>query len=142
MAAFMYRLSGSPRGADPTCTGPAFPDVPASHPFCGEIDWLVDEGITTGFSDDTYRPTQGVTRQSMAAFMYRLAGSAGGPDPMCTVEAFTDVPVSHPFCGEIAAVADAEIVAGFPDGSYRPGNPVTREAMAAFMYRLADGHIA
>lgn len=142
MAAFMYRLAGSPRGTDPGCSSAAFPDVSASHPFCGEIDWLVDEGITEGFADGNYRPTQGVTRQSMAAFMYRLAGAPGGPDPACVGPAFTDVPESHPFCGEIAAVADGGVAEGFPDGSYRPTNSVTRESMAAFMYRLADGLIA
>jgi hypothetical protein len=73
MAAFMYRLAGSPLGADPVCVASDFPDVPTTHPFCGEIDWLVDEQVTTGFTEGTYRPAAPVTRQSMAAFMYRLA---------------------------------------------------------------------
>jgi hypothetical protein len=48
---------------------------------------------------------------------------------------FTDVPTSHPFHDQIGAIAAAGITAGFGDGTYRPGDPVTRQAMAAFMER-------
>jgi hypothetical protein len=49
--------------------------------------------------------------------------------------AFTDVPSDHPFVEEIDFVADARIAEGFPDGTYRPGQPVSRQAMAAFLAR-------
>lgn len=48
---------------------------------------------------------------------------------------FVDVSPSHPFSTEINAIADAGITTGFQDGTYRPGEPVTRQAMAAFMLR-------
>jgi S-layer homology domain len=48
---------------------------------------------------------------------------------------FPDVPTSHPFHDQISAIAGAGITAGFPDGGYHPGDPVTRQAMAAFMQR-------
>jgi hypothetical protein len=51
---------------------PTFPDVPVSHPFFDEIEWMNDTGVTTGFGDGTYRPNQSVTRGNMAAFMQRL----------------------------------------------------------------------
>jgi hypothetical protein len=69
----MYRLAGSPDGPDPGCTVAPFPDIPANHPFCGEITWLVGTGVTAGYNDGTFKPDNVVTRQSMAAFMYRLA---------------------------------------------------------------------
>jgi hypothetical protein len=53
----------------------SFPDVPDSHPFHSEISWLVAAGVTEGYPDGTYRPSQPVTRGSMAAFMQRLAQS-------------------------------------------------------------------
>lgn len=49
-----------------------FDDVPTSNPFHDEISWMVDVGITGGFSDGTYRPGSAVTRGSMAAFLQRL----------------------------------------------------------------------
>jgi hypothetical protein len=48
---------------------------------------------------------------------------------------FTDVGPSHPFRQEILAIRDAGITTGFEDGTYRPGQAVSRGAMAAFMGR-------
>ena len=51
---------------------------------------------------------------------------------------FTDVPPTHPFVDEIEEVADAGVANGFPDGSYRPAQAVTRQAMAAFLSRAGS----
>jgi hypothetical protein len=59
-----------------------FSDVPDSNPFHDDISWMADAGITTGFPDGTFRPGQPVTRQSMAAFMRRLAGQDPDVDPV------------------------------------------------------------
>jgi len=74
MSAFMYRfVAGTQEPVEPPV--PTFADVGTGHPFYGEIEWMAEEGITTGFpgSPPTYRPSDPVTRQSMSAFMYRLA---------------------------------------------------------------------
>lgn len=52
-----------------------FPDVPNSNPHHANISWLVENGITEGFDDGTYRPGNPVTRQAMATFMRRLSNS-------------------------------------------------------------------
>lgn len=51
---------------------------------------------------------------------------------------FEDVPNSNPFHDDIAWASNAGIAEGFPDGTYRPGQPVTRQAMAAFLHRTYD----
>jgi hypothetical protein len=51
---------------------------------------------------------------------------------------FDDVPTSNPFHDEISWMADAGITGGFSDGTFRPGDRVTRAQMAAFMQRLFD----
>ena len=137
MATFLYRLADSPRGADPTCSAAAFSDVPAGHAFCGEIDWAVDEGITTGYGDGSFRPTANVTRQAMAAFLYRAADSPLGDDPPCAAAAFTDVPATHSFCGEIAWMVAEGITSGYPDSTFRPTSNVTRQAAAHFLHKAA-----
>ena len=75
-----------------------------------------------------------VTVLGMVALMILMA--AGG---VLASHQFSDVPDDHPFHDEIGWMADAEITGGFADGTFRPTNPVTRMAMAAFMMRLA-GH--
>ena len=71
MAAFLYRFAGEPEFTAPA-TSP-FTDVRTGDPFYKEITWLADTGVTTGFSDGTYRSAASIERQAMAAFLYRFA---------------------------------------------------------------------
>lgn len=48
---------------------------------------------------------------------------------------FNDVATGHPFHSQISAVAGAGITTGFPDGGFHPSDPLTRQAMAAFLER-------
>ena len=57
------------------------------------------------------------------------------PTAVLASHQFHDVPLDHPFHSEIDAIAKAGITAGFRDGGYHPNDPVTRQAMAAFMQR-------
>jgi hypothetical protein len=130
MSAFMARFA---EATTTPCASQPFTDVPTSNQFCGQIQWMKDQGISTGFGDGTFRPSTIVTRQAMSAFMSRLAGAAPTP---CVTPPFPDVPVEHPFCKEIRWMKDQGISTGFGDGTYKPGLPVTRQAMSAFIYRL------
>jgi hypothetical protein len=123
------------------CSAAPFPDVAIGHAFCLEIKWMKDNGIATGFGDGNYHPGDVVNRQGMSAFMARLAlGAAGSAAlPACSTQPFTDVPTSNTFCPQIKWLSDQGVVGGFPDGSFKPGSAVTRQAMAAFLARLALG---
>lgn len=72
-------------------------------------------------------------RRSVAILLGLLLLAA--PAAVLAVHQFSDVPTSNPFHDEISAIAKAGITAGFDDGTYRPTEPVTRQAMAAFMQR-------
>jgi CSLREA domain-containing protein len=132
MAAFLYRFDGSPAFTPPAVA--TFPDVPPSHPFFLEVEWAAATGITTGFDDGTFRPNESVTRQSMSAFLHRVAGEPAFTPP--TSPSFSDVPLVHPFFLEVEWMAANDTTTGFEDGSFRPGGPVTRQAMAAFLHRI------
>ena len=131
MAAFFYRMAGSPQFTAPST--PSFKDVPRDHPFFKEIEWMRARGITTGWSDGTFRPNDAVNRDAMAAFFYRYAGSPAYSAP--AVSPFTDVSTGSQFYREIAWLADQRITTGWPDGSFRPVQPIERGAMAAFLHR-------
>lgn len=119
----------------------AFPDVPPSSPFAADIAWLVTQGIAGGYPDGGYHPTDPVTRQAMAAFMYRYANPAATAPP-CTSAAFPDVPATSPYCAEIEWLVVHGIASGYRDGSFQPTAPVSRQAMAAFMFRLTGTGVA
>ncbi len=139
MAAFMYRLAGKPDFTAPAVT--PFKDLPVGTQFFKEITWLADKGISTGWVEadksKTYRPLQPVNRDAMAAFMYRLAGEPEFTAP--TVSPFVDVPVGAQFYKEITWLAAQGISTGWAEAgnakSFRPLQPVNRDAMAAFMFR-------
>jgi hypothetical protein len=115
--------------------GQPFTDVGAGHPFVTEIGWMAWNGISTGSQPGpTYKPSDPVSRQAMGAFMYRLAGSPGGSHPN---PGFGDVTAANPFLHEISWMVDEGIADGFPGNVFKPAAAVSRQAMSAFMYRLA-----
>lgn len=113
-------------------SGP-FVDVREGHPHWPGIAWVAAEDITVGYADGTYRPTGPVTRGQMAAFLSRALGLPDAGDP-----GFRDVPDDHPHAAAIASLAATDITSGHPDGTYRPGWPVTRAQMASFLDRALD----
>ncbi len=139
MAAFMYRLSGKPAFTAPASS--PFKDLPSGAQFFKEITWLADKGISTGWEEadksKTYRPLQPVNRDAMAAFMYRLAGEPGFTAPK--VSPFIDLPTTAQFYKEITWLAAQGISTGWAEAggtkSFKPLQPVNRDAMAAFMFR-------
>jgi len=134
MAAFLFRLENP--GADkPLCTVTPFPDVPVSNQFCGEIAWLASSGIAAGYDDGTFRPATKIDRQAMAAFLYRVQ-HPGGAKPTCTVAPFVDVAAGNQFCGEITWLKASGITTGYDGNRFQPGEKISRQAMAAFLYRM------
>ncbi|MHA7281702.1 GH25 family lysozyme [Arthrobacter sp. TMS2-4] len=141
MAAFLYRMAGSPAFTAPK-TSP-FTDVTPQATFYKEISWMAASGISTGWAapggKKEYRPHVAVSRDVMAAFLYRMAGSPAFTAP--TTSSFADVIPQTTFYKEMSWMAASEISGGWAVGGtkeYRPHIPVTRDVMAAFLYRLND----
>lgn len=128
-AAFLYRMAGSP--AVPP-GAPTFSDVPSGHVFHDAIRWLAAEGVVEGYTDGTFRPSAVVNREATAAFLHRMAGAPEAPEDAPT---FTDVPEGHLFHEEISWLAGSEITVGYPDGTFRSALAVSREGVAAFLFR-------
>ncbi|MFW2514333.1 S-layer homology domain-containing protein [Demequina sp. SO4-13] len=118
-----------------------FADEGLSSEFTDEIRWMGAEGISTGYRENSrnyYRPFGLVTRDAMAAFLYRFAGE---PDfPLPSKPTFPDVtPAKSEFYTEIEWAAHAGVTQGYSDGTFKPTRPVTRDAMASFIYGLEGG---
>lgn len=119
-----------------------FSDVPVGSQFHAEMTWVDAAGIATGWTEPdgsrTYRPQEPVSRDAMAAFLHRLAGS---PAPATTTSPFTDVSATSEHHAAIWWAYERGIATGWreADGTrtFRPTNPIARDAMAAFLYRYA-----
>ncbi|QYM77027.1 S-layer homology domain-containing protein [Leucobacter luti] len=138
MAAFLYRAEGA------KYVGPKvspFADVKPGDKFYNEITWMYQQGLSTGIAQASgkpkYAPKSSVTREAMAAFMYRLQGATSG---VPKVSPFVDVKSGDKFAKEIAWMYSSKLSTGVEQASgkpkYLPKSSVTREAMAAFLYRM------
>ena len=117
---------------DPGPTG--FWDLMLGTTHTRSIMQVAEQGIAGGFSDGSFRPGLAVTRAQMATFVQRATGLPSGALP----SPFRDVPSSATHAAAISAVAAAQIAGGFPDGTYRPEQPVTRGQMATFLRRATS----
>ena len=108
----------------------SLPDV-AGNAHADAISAIIEAGIAEGFADGTFRPQDGVTRGQMATFLARaldLVAEHTGSLP--------DVAGTH--ADAITAIIEAGIAQGFPDGTFRPQQQVTRGQMATFLTRALD----
>lgn len=112
-----------------------FTDVPTDHWFYGPIAGLNSLGVIRGWPDGTFRPDAPVLRDAFAAFCYRLAGSPAYAPPR--ISPFVDVSPRLDFYKEICWLRATNVSRGWPDGTYRPFEPIKRDAIAAMLYRLA-----
>ncbi|GMA31404.1 hypothetical protein GCM10025875_13960 [Litorihabitans aurantiacus] len=125
-----------------------FADVAPDQQFAADIAWLAQRGITTGWDEPdgtrTFRPLTHLNRDAMAAFLHRLAGSPEVTRP--ATSPFADVAESDQFYDEILWLHQQGISTGWQEAdgtrTFRPLEPIARDAMAAFLYRLADAEDA
>ncbi|WP_061808955.1 S-layer homology domain-containing protein [Rossellomorea vietnamensis] len=111
-----------------------FKDVKEYTSFYEEIMFLHGEEIIFGYEDDTFRPTEGVTRAAASA----MIGRALGLDGTKRDSSFKDVPEQSFASGYIASAVEEGIINGYNDGTFRPNQLVTRGEMAIFISRAFD----
>ncbi|MHA3684239.1 S-layer homology domain-containing protein [Leucobacter sp. HY1908] len=141
--------SGSVTGIDFTVK-PGFADMCMMYDYCNkfykEVMWMLETGISTGTKVDVgwsvwynYHPKQNVTREAMAAFLYRMSDRTGYKAPK--KQLFPDVKPNHKFYKQIQWMGATGISTGTKRNGksyYEPSKSVTRDAMAAFLYRMSD----
>lgn len=111
-----------------------FADVDAGAWYAEEADWCRDNGIMNGTGATTFSPDRTMTRGMLATVLYRAAGSpevSGAP-------AFSDVPASSAYADGVAWAAARGVVTGYGDGRFGLNDPVTRQQIAAILWRY-DG---
>jgi hypothetical protein len=122
-----------------------FPDVPPSHWAAGEIRACANARVVGGYPDGNYHPDWDVTRGQMAVFVARTLATPTGEagieayEPPEEAPTFPDVPEDYWSFKHIEYLAERVVVAGYPDGLYRPAEWVTRDQMGVYIARaIAD----
>ncbi|GAB3273985.1 S-layer homology domain-containing protein [Arthrobacter pigmenti] len=132
MAAFLYRMAGEPKYNPPRKS--PFKDYAPHRKFYKEIAWLEDAKISRGWPDNTYRPLEPINRDAMAAFLYRMAGEPKYNPPRKSP--FKDYAPHRKFYKEVAWLEEMKITTGWDDKTYRPLEPINRDAMVTFLWRF------
>jgi hypothetical protein len=101
------------------------------------IDWLAHEGIVSGFTDGTYRPSAPVTRAQMASFLSNVILELDGRRPTSPFDAFWDDDGNH-HEANINGLAFEGIATGVGGNRFDPAGLVTRQQMAGFLARELD----
>ena len=113
--------------------GLPFADVSGSDWFYNDVRYVYEKGIMDGTGIDRFSPNAPLTRAMIVTILYRMAGSpsvSGSSD-------FTDVAAGKWFAKAVAWAAANGIVNGYGSGLFGPNDPVTREQLAAILYRYA-----
>ena len=113
--------------------GLPFADVSGSDWFYNDVRYVYEKGIMDGTGIDRFSPNAPLTRAMIVTILYRMAGSpsvSGSSD-------FTDVAAGKRFAKAVAWAAANGIVNGYGSGLFGPNDPVTREQLAAILYRYA-----
>jgi hypothetical protein len=145
MAVYISRGLVAPSGdaAIPDPPGTAtFSDVPTDYWAYKWVEYAVANSIVGGYWDGTYRPTQQVDRGQMAVFIARSIVTPHGDEGLAgytppETPTFSDVATDHWAYKYIEYIAQdsVNVTQGYPDGTYRPANVVTRDQMAVYVAR-------
>ena len=133
ITAILHRLEGSPRAGTPP-----FTDVAADSYCADAVAWAEKNGIVRGFEDGTFRPEGRITRQQLAAILFRYlehrgADTAGRADLSC----FSDTAAVADYAREAMAWAvSAGLLQGWSDGTLDPAGSATRAQTAVILQRL------
>ena len=122
----------SPRGS-----GSAFSDL-RGHWSAGYVQAVYEAGLAAGVGGGRYAPDEPVTRQEIAVMLDRVRPGLGGT---ALKNPFPDLsPGDNSWSYEaVLRLYAAGVVTGMPDGTFRPGAPVSRAELAVMLSKLPEG---
>lgn len=120
-------------GVSATRTVLELDDVSTADWYYPAVKYAYDHGLMSGTSETTFSPSVATTRGMIVTILYRLEGQ-----PSTANANFTDVPDGQYYADAVAWASANAVVSGYGDGRFGPNDPVTREQLAAILYRYAQ----
>ncbi|TYO93257.1 S-layer homology domain-containing protein [Desulfallas thermosapovorans] len=100
----------------------------------GQINKWAEKGLAGGYSDGTFKPNNQVTRAEFVALVNR----AFGIETKGFAANFSDVNSSQWYYNDIAAASAAGYTGGYPDGTFKPQQSISRQEAASILVRLLE----
>ena len=130
----LYRLAGEPDVSGDV----AFTDVEPGLWYTDAVLWAAQNGIVNGVSETEFAPGEDITREQLAAILYRYAAYQGyDVSQRADLSGFGDASSISGYAQEALSWAHAQgLVLGFEDGSLRPQGTASRAQIAAVLMRF------
>lgn len=130
LATVLYRMSGETAEADSS-----FGDVSSSAYYAAAVNWASSKGIVNGMDADAFSPNASITREQLAAMLYRYAGE---PSVSADLSAYTDAVSISPYAEKAVEWCVAKgILSGKSATRLAPQDTATRAECAAMLQRFA-----
>lgn len=110
-----------------------FADAKPTAWYHDGVHYCLDNGLMVGTSNTTFTPNGNITRGQIVTILWRQEGS-----PAASNSSFDDVASSAYYAKAVAWAAENGIVGGYGNGKFGPNDPITREQLAAILYRYAQ----
>ncbi|MEQ2444613.1 S-layer homology domain-containing protein [Pseudoflavonifractor intestinihominis] len=134
----LYRMSGAPAvtGSNP------FTDVKSTDYCYDAVRWAVESGITKGVSATEFNPNGLLTRQEIAAFLYRYAELVGYDTTKSgNIQLYQDADQVFDWAQDAMKWAvGSEIIKGASATQLKPADNATREQIAVMVWRLVTAN--
>ncbi len=130
---YVHFISHQPIQGSAASGSKHFDDVKLGDWFYKDVMEIVNLGYMNGVSDTLFAPNGSLTRGMLVTILHRMEGTpAGGTN------GFTDVPAGAYYTEAVAWAAKHEIVTGYGDGTFGPDDSITRQQLAAILWRYAQ----
>ena len=130
LATVLYRMSSETAEADSS-----FRDVSSSAYYAAAVNWASSEGIVNGTGANAFSPNASITREQLAAMLYRYAGE---PSVSADLSAYTDTVDISPYASKAVEWCVAKgILSGKSATRLAPQDTATRAECAAMLQRFA-----
>lgn len=124
-------VTGTFKAETPAPVALPFTDVKSGNWFYDAVKYAYEQGLMTGTSATTFAPNGTMNRAMIVTVLYRLEKSSA----VTGASKFTDVPAGQWYSDAVAWAAANKIVNGYDETTFGPMNAVTREQMAAILFR-------
>jgi hypothetical protein len=111
-----------------------YADVNTDDWYYDAVRFVAENGLMNGTGDGTFSPSLGTTRGMIVTILHRMVGMPAAAAPSL----FLDVDADAYYAAAVAWGAENGIVMGYSETQFGPEDPITREQLAAILYRYAQ----
>ena len=137
----LWRLAGSP-GMEDEIWGYPYADVDANAYYATAVYWARMNGIASGYTSQQFGPNDTITREQLAAMLYRFAGDQGwDTSARADLSRYADAGQVSAWAVEALRWANAEgLIAGTSAATLTPGATATRAQVAVILMRFCENN--